>query len=90
MRRDVLKPEKIEPVPASYSGAAGVAMTLTPAEANTIALDPYPFDGPSLTTSVIFRRLPQSKFKDTAELQTVYFKTAPQIASFKLVPAATH
>jgi hypothetical protein len=51
-------------------------------------LDPYPFDQPSLTTNVIFRRLPQTKFKDSAELQTVYFKTAPQIASFTLVPPA--
>ena len=87
---EVLKPDKIEPVPMSYSGAAGVGMMLTPVEANTIALDPYPFDQPSLTTNVIFRRLPQTKFKDSTELQTVYFKTAPQIASFKLVPAAAH
>ena len=87
---EVLKPDKIEPVPVSYSGAAGVGMTLTPVEANTIALDPYPFDQPSLTTNVIFRRLPQTKFKDSTELQTVYFKTAPQIASFKLMPAAAH
>jgi hypothetical protein len=87
---EVLKPDKIEPVPMSYSGAAGVDMTLTPVEANTIALDPYPFDQLSLTTNVIFRRLPQTKFKDSTELQTVYFKTAPQIASFKLVPAAAH
>jgi hypothetical protein len=77
-------------VPVSYSGAAGVGMTLTPVEANTIALDPYPFDQPSLTTSVIFRRLAQTKFKDTVELQTVYFKTAPQIVSFKLVPAKAY
>jgi hypothetical protein len=63
-------------------------MTLTPVEPHTIALDPYPFDQPSLTTNMIFRRLPQSKFKDTAELQTVYFRTAPQVASFKLVPVA--
>ena len=75
-------------MPVSYSGAAGVGMTMTPLASNTIALDPYPFDQPSLTTSVIFRRLPQTRFKDTAELQTVYFKTAPQIASCKLVPAA--
>jgi hypothetical protein len=84
---EVLKPDKIEPVPLSYSGAAGVGMTLTPGAANTITLDPYPFDQPSLTTNVIYRRLPQSKFKDSAELQTVYFKTAPQIASFKLLSA---
>ena len=83
---EVPKPDHIEPVPLSYSGQAGVPMTLTPLAADTIALDPYPLDQHSLTTSVIFRRLHQNKFKDTAELQTVYFKTAPQIASFRLVP----
>ena len=61
---EVLKPDRIEPVPVSYAGAAGVGMTLTPIEAHTIALDPYPFDQPSLTTNVIFRRLQQTKFKD--------------------------
>ncbi len=85
---EVLKPDRIEPVPVAYSGAAGVGMTLTPLQSNTIVLDPYPFDQPSLTTNVIFRRLPQTKFKDSAELQTVYFKTAPQIASFTLVSRA--
>jgi hypothetical protein len=84
---EILKPDRIEPVPVAYSGASGMAMTLTPGEPDTIALDPYPFDQPSLTTNVIFRRLSQTKFRDSAELQSVYFKTAPQIASFKLVPA---
>jgi hypothetical protein len=83
---EVLKPDRIEPVPVSYSGAAEVAMKLIPTRSDTIALDPYPFDQASLTTSVIFRRLSHNKFKDSAELQAVYFKTAPQIASFKLVP----
>ncbi|MEA2980849.1 MAG: hypothetical protein QOF09_2672 [Alphaproteobacteria bacterium] len=81
-----LKEDRIEPVPVSYSGKPGVAMRLTPLEAHTVALDPYPFDQPSLTTNVIFRRLTQNKFRDSAELQSVYFKTAPQLASFKLVP----
>ena len=83
---EALAPDRIEPVPIAYSGAAGVAMTLTPLQSNTIALDPYPFDQPSLTTNVIFRRLARNKFKDSAELQTAYFKTAPQVASFELVP----
>jgi hypothetical protein len=84
---EVLTPDKVAPVPVSYAGAAGVGMTMTPVDAKTIALDPYPFDQPSLTTNVIFRRLSQNKFKDSSELQAVYFKTAPQTASFKLVPA---
>jgi hypothetical protein len=53
----------------------------------TIALNPYPFDQPSLTANVIFRRLAQTKFKDSDELQSAYFKTAPQIASFRLLPS---
>lgn len=85
---EVLKPDRIEPVPVSYSGREGVAMTLVPLETQTIALDPYPFDQPALTTNVIFRRLQQTRFKDSAELQSVYFKTAPQIAAFRLVPSA--
>ncbi len=84
----MLKADRIEPVPVGYSGKAGVGMSLTPREAGTIAIDPYPFDQPSLTASVIFRRLRQTEFKDTAELQAVYFKTAPQAAPFTLVPAA--
>jgi hypothetical protein len=85
----VLKPNRVEPVPVSYSGDDGVAMALLPLEKHTIGLDPYPFDQPSLTTNVIFRRLNQAKFKDSAELQSVYFKTAPQIDSFQLVPRGT-
>jgi hypothetical protein len=84
----VLKADRIEPVPTDYSGAVGPAMTLTPVEPRTIALHPYPFDQPSLTTNVIFRRLTQSKFRDSVELQDEYFKTAPHIASFRLVPCA--
>ena len=84
---EVLKPDRIEPVPVTYSGAPGVGVTLTPLDARSIAVDPYPFDQPSLTTNVIFRRLTQAKFNDSAELQAVYFKTAPQIDSFRLVPS---
>jgi hypothetical protein len=86
---EVLKPDRVAPVPADYSGATGVGITLTPVESKTIALDPYPFDQPSLTTNVIHRRLTQTKFKDSAELQSVYFGTAPQVASFRLVPSGT-
>jgi hypothetical protein len=84
---EVLKPDRIEPVPTGYSGAGCAAITLTPTEPKTIALDPYPFDQSALVTNVIFRRLTQNSFKDSKELQSVYFKTAPQIASFRLVPS---
>jgi uncharacterized protein DUF3891 len=86
---EVLKPDRIEPVPTDYSGAVGPTMALTPVAPRKITLDPYPFDQPSLTTNVIFRRLTQTKFKNSAELQDVYFKTPPQIVSFELVPPTT-
>ena len=85
---EVLTPDRIAPVPVGYSGKTGVDMTLTPRAGGTITIDPYPFDQPSLTASMIFRRLRQNQFKDSAELQSVYFKTAPQVAPFTLVPAA--
>lgn len=89
-QNETLAPDKIEPVPVGYSGKAGVGVTLTPRGDNTIALDPYPFDQPLLTTNVIFRRLNENKFKDQAELQAAYFRTAPQTMSFKLVPQSAH
>jgi hypothetical protein len=85
---EVLKPDRIEPAPSAYSERAAVGLSLAPVEKQTIAIDPYPFDQPSLTTNMIFRRLNQAKFRDSAELQSVYFKTPPQITSFRLVPAA--
>jgi hypothetical protein len=85
---ETLQPDRIEPVPTDYSGKPGVSMSLTPLGGRKVALDPYPFDQPSLTTSVIFRRLNQTKFADDSELQAAYFRTEPQIALFDLVPAS--
>lgn len=85
---EVLKADRIEPAPSAYAGRAAVGLSLAPAEKQTIAIDPYPFDQPFLTTNLIFRRLSQTKFRDSAELQSVYFRTTPQVTSFRLVPAA--
>jgi hypothetical protein len=81
------KPDRIEPVPVSYSGRKGVTMTLTPLDVQAVGIDPYPFDQPHLNANLIYRRLTQSKLKDSAELQSVYFKTEPKIASFRIVPS---
>ena len=78
-----LKDDRIAPVPTGYSGG-GLELSLTPRDATTIVLDPYPFDVPELTTNLIYRKLKQDKFHDTAELQGAYFRTAPQIMSFRL------
>ncbi len=87
---ELLEPERIAPVPVRYKdrdGLANVAITLVPLEPRTIALDPYPFDQPALAANVIFRRLTQTQFANSAALQSAYFKTAPQVTSFRLVPA---
>jgi hypothetical protein len=85
---ETLKPDKIAPVPTAYANHSSVAVTLTPVDTDTIALDPYPFDQAPLTTGVIFRRLNQTKFKDTAALQAAYFMAAPQVKSLTMVPTA--
>ena len=82
---EVHKPDRLEPVPTGYSGKAGVSMSITPVEAGTITLDPYPFDQQSLEASVVFRRLSQTSFKDDSELQAAYFSARPEIATFNLV-----
>lgn len=80
--------EVIEPVPTSYGDGGAVRMELTPVSPGTVALDPYPFDRPSLTASVIYRRLNRTSFKDDKDLQATYFATAPQIAAFSFVSAS--
>jgi hypothetical protein len=86
-QNETLTPDVIDPVPVGYAGNPGIAMSLTPLGSNRIALDPYPFDEPSLTTNIVHRRLTQNKFKDEAELQAVYFRTTPQTMAFTFVPA---
>ena len=86
--QEQLTNDAIEPVPTGYADGAGVRMELMPVEATTIAIEPYPFDRPSLTGSVIYRRLPRTTFKDDRELQAVYFGTAPRIAPVTFVDAS--
>ena len=84
-QNETLTPDIIDPVPTDYSGKHA-AMRLTPLGDNTVMLDPYPFDQPSLTTNIVHRQLTQNKFKDEDELQAVYFRTVPQTMAFKFVP----
>jgi hypothetical protein len=83
-----LKQDVIEPVPTGYSDPDGVRLAMTPVDATTIQLDPYPFDQPSLTASVVHRRLRKTTFRDENELRAAYFGTAPQIGSFTFVDAS--
>jgi hypothetical protein len=54
-----------------------------------IAVDPFPFDQAPLDVSVIYRRLPDSRFADARAFEAAYFTAAPQLATFTFEPTAT-
>jgi hypothetical protein len=83
-----LKEEVIDPVPTSYAGGEGASMRLSPLSPTRIAVDPFPFDRPSLQLSVVYRRLPESRFEDARAFEAAYFGASPQLASFTFEPAA--
>jgi hypothetical protein len=83
------KEEAIEPVLTSYAEGAGICLRLSPRSPTRIAVDPFPFDQPSLDLSVIYRRLPESRFQDAHAFEAAYFGAAPQLATFTFEPAAT-
>jgi hypothetical protein len=63
-------------------------MRLSPLSPTRIAVDPFPFDQPSLELSVVCRRLP-GHFQDARAFEAAYFGASPQLASFTFEPAAT-
>jgi hypothetical protein len=86
---EFLAERSYEPVPTTYAGGPGVSMRLAPATDARIALDPYPFDRPSLEVNVVYRRLPRSTFENAAVFNAAFFDAAPQIETFTFFdPAA--
>jgi hypothetical protein len=79
--------EYIEPVPRGYADTASGRVTLKPLTGSKIAIDPYPFNLPSLVIDVPHRRLPTSKFPDEAAFRVAYYQALPQIMQFELVKA---
>src|SRR5579875_2104455 len=73
----------IDPVPLDYS-SAGVRMTMTPAGANRVAFEPYPFDLRPLRVQVRARRLAAPTYADEAELRKAYFQAPHQLLEFEL------
>jgi hypothetical protein len=76
----------VEPVPTGYQAREGVRLDLTPLGDGRVAIDPYPFDLPSLPISIPYRRLPTAKFTDEAAFRAAYFQALPQLMRFELVP----
>jgi hypothetical protein len=79
----------IEPVPTGYGDAEneGVRMTMTPIDATSIAVDPYPFDVATLRVSLPARRFAQSKFESQDAFRKAYFRAPLMLLEYDLKPA---
>jgi hypothetical protein len=81
--------DAFEPVPVSYSNSdkEGVRLTMTPLDATTVAIDPYPFDVPALRIAVPVRRLAESSFESQDVFRKAYFCAQLELLEFQLVAA---
>jgi hypothetical protein len=80
--------QHVEPVPTSYGDGEGVRVTLKPLVGGKVAIDPYPFDLPTLVVDIPHRRLPSTTFADEAAFRAAYYQALPQVMRFELVKAA--
>lgn len=79
---DPLKEIKVEPIPTGYADGDEVSVQFKPTGPNTISADPFPFDQPSLSLNVVYRRLPVSEFKNAQAFNEAFFGASPLIATF--------
>jgi hypothetical protein len=81
------KVDYIEPVPLSYQGGdnEGVRMTMTPSDARTVKIDPYPFDAPQLHVQLVRKRLPRATYASQAHFREAYFQAGIELAEFRLI-----
>ena len=79
----------IDPVPAGYLDAddVGVRMTMTPIDATSVAVDPYPFDVPVLRVSLPARRFARSTFESQDAFRKAYFQAPLTLLEYDLKPA---
>jgi hypothetical protein len=82
-----LSPTELGPAPTDYAGN-NVILNFQPGADGKISLDPWPFDEPSLTANVVYRRLKVQRFETDSALQEAYFKTPPAVMAFTFVRGA--
>jgi hypothetical protein len=77
----------IEPVPTKYADkdGEGVRITLTPVDATTIAIDPYPFDVSSLRVQLAAHRMKQAKFDNHDDFMKAFFQAPLEVLEFEFV-----
>jgi Protein of unknown function (DUF3891) len=77
----------IEPVPTGYGkdGETGVRITMKPAGASKVALDPFPFDIRPCPVQLSIKRLPARTFANKDAFHRAYFQAPVEILEFELV-----
>lgn len=82
----------IEPVPTSYveREGEGVRINLTPLDATTVALDPYPFDVNPLRVQLVARRMRVARFPTRDAFITAFFQAPTELLEWELVDGAQH
>jgi hypothetical protein len=65
----------------------GVAIAVTPVDAVTCALDPWPFADDSVEAPVLTRVIPHHRYDDAAHLHAAILAADPEPVAFRLVPA---
>jgi hypothetical protein len=79
--------DHIEPVPVTYDDGKrdGVRMTLTPAGAGKVQFDPFPFAARPCAVQLSYRRLPQTRYPDSAAFRRAYYQAPLDVMKFELV-----
>ena len=77
----------IDPVPVGYAGAddAGVKLTMKPAGAKRVAVDPYPFDVRPCRVQLSFKRVAQRTFENVEAFRRAWFQADVGVMEFELV-----
>ena len=74
-------------VPRHAADDRGVDIAVTPVDAITCALDPWPFADGSVDAPVLARTIPDRPYADPADLRTALLAAEPAPVAFRLVPA---
>jgi hypothetical protein len=79
-----LKENLIAPVPVAYGSKEEVNLHIIPTGANSVRMEPYPFDHSSLEVSVRARIMTSGSFASEDECMEAYFKAPRTFLNFEI------
>ena len=82
---DRFKESAIAPVPVSYDSKEEVELRIVPTEANSVKIQPYPFDLSPLKFSVRARIIPAGTFASEEVCREAYHKAPRVLLNFEVV-----